>query len=314
MEEQCSEWEKQGALHSRKKSGISTTGSKLGKLSQALLFIPWREMHLHMPWRYLSCLKFPKLTIVAMEVLCALSTSCKNAVRLQASPLAAWRVCNMEFIWKICSREHAKRPCSVRGCAAHKPSLARFGCPVCHPTGSSLFTQGHVQAEERSPLLLPGDSPHHSPGADDSRDCGAPRPPLCHWGEQLQQWQVELFWFSSRGFAGKEGGCRREWRCTIIGFLFIDDIFYRFYSDIHTTMKQRHGGVSFPNHSQTPAFTNVLLICTAQWFLLASEYQPRFSPVPQWCDIPCAWHVLWLCTQIPSVHSHMKQFALFLKA
>lgn len=128
MEEQCSKWEKQGALHSRRKAGISTVGSYLGALSQVLLFLSWREMHLHMPWRCLSCLKFPKLNIVVMKILCALSTSCKNAVRLQAFPLAAWWVYSLAkylgFIWKTCSREHAKHPCSVRGCAAHKPSVA----------------------------------------------------------------------------------------------------------------------------------------------------------------------------------------------
>lgn len=112
-----------------------------------------------------------------MKILCVLSKSCTNAVRLQASSLAAWQIYN----------------------------LAKYlGCPVCHPIGSSLLTQGHVQTEDQAPLLLPGDSPHHSPGADDSSDCGPPRPPLCHWGEQLQQWQVEFFWFSSRGFAGKD--------------------------------------------------------------------------------------------------------------
>lgn len=60
------------------------------------------------------------------------------------------------------------------------------------PTSCFLLSQclHHVLEEDQVLLLPPRGDPHHLPGADDSGDCGASRPPLSH---QREQRQVEIF-------------------------------------------------------------------------------------------------------------------------
>lgn len=54
--------------------------------------------------------------------------------------------------------------------------------PSALPMGSFVLPQcpRHVWEEVQVLLLPPGGDPHHLPGAHDSRDRGAPRPPLPH--------------------------------------------------------------------------------------------------------------------------------------
>lgn len=69
--------------------------------------------------------------------------------------------------------------------------------PSAFPTGPFVPPQRprHVWEEVQVPLLAPGGGTHHLPGADDSRDRGAPCPPLSRKREQPQ---VERFQYHCR--------------------------------------------------------------------------------------------------------------------